>query len=317
MVAFAILVIIVAGGRAANKQRYEAPDSAGVSSSEPPGRSLNAPACLATGVEISGLLDDPRLGRTGILAQHPPSHVALRSARTGEPRSCGKAAASLGWATDAARPASIQSAVVYARSVDEAAGTLRDLRRQEWEDLGLAAVVMALSLAATQVLATLALPLLAGSLAVGGMGVRALWRRWDLVDRLSGEPDAYSIAEVLDCASREATWERRRGYASLIRSELRERPAYDARIEQVADELDALARELDDRRLELAPACAVACRRLVSDPAESALLDPSVPGEDLRASIRRIRFGFVPCSRTTPSAASRDQVGTARRQTAV
>jgi hypothetical protein len=37
--------------------------------------------------------------------------------------------------------------------------------------------------------------------------VRAVWRRWDLVDRLTGERDAYVISEVLAYASREATME--------------------------------------------------------------------------------------------------------------
>jgi hypothetical protein len=185
---------------------------------------------------------------------------------------------------------------MYARAVDEAAARLRELRREEWERFGLALVAMALALAAAQSHHTLTMPLFLGSLVVGALGVRTFWRRWDLVDRLSGEPDAHAIAEILDYASREATLERRRGYAVFIRRRLKDGAAYDTRLERVADELDGLACELEDSGLTLDPACAVACRRLVSDPAESALFDQAVPAEELLARIRRIRFGLTPAS---------------------
>jgi hypothetical protein len=181
---------------------------------------------------------------------------------------------------------------MYARAVDEAAARLRELRREEWEDFGVSLAAMALALVATQAHHALTMPLFLGSLVVGALGMRALWRRWDLVDRLSGEPDAYAIAEVLESASREATLDRRRGYAALIRRRVRDRSACDTRIALVADELDQLACELEDSGLALDPACAVACRRLVSDTAESALFDPTVSAEELLANIRRIRFGL-------------------------
>jgi hypothetical protein len=183
---------------------------------------------------------------------------------------------------------------MYARAVEEAAVRLRELRREGWEDFALAGAAMALALAAAQAHHTLTVPLFIGSLVVGGLGVRALWRRWDLVDRLSGERDAHAISEVLDYASREATPERRRGYAASIRHTMRERLAHNPRIARVGDELEGLARELEDSELTLDPACAVACRRLLTNPADSALFDPAVSAEDLLASIRRIRFGLNP-----------------------
>jgi hypothetical protein len=181
---------------------------------------------------------------------------------------------------------------MYARAVDEAAQRLRELRREERGDLWLAVGVMALALAAAEAHHPLALPLFSGSLTVGGLGLRALWRRWDLVDRLSGERDAYAIAEVLEYAAREATPERRRSYSTSIRRSIEDRSPYDVRIARVADELDGLARELEDETLTLDPACAVACRRLLNDPADGALLDSAVSAEDLLASIRRIRLGL-------------------------
>src|SRR5262249_56038091 len=91
------------------------------------------------------------------------------------------------------------------RGVDEAATRLRDLRREEWEDLGLGLVALALSLAASRFYPPLAIPLFVGGLAIGSLGVRALWRRWDLVDRLSGERAAFVIPDVFASASRATT----------------------------------------------------------------------------------------------------------------
>jgi hypothetical protein len=181
---------------------------------------------------------------------------------------------------------------MVARAVEEASTRLRELRRVEWEDLGLAAAALALSLAATRVYPPLAIPLFLGGLTVGALGVRAMWLRWDLVDRLSGEPDAYAIAEVRARGSREATMERRRSYAALIRTTLEARrvAAADA---AGADELAALAAELEDDRLALDPVAAVACRSLVTDLEPTRLPSASLPPDELRARVVRIRRGFA------------------------
>jgi hypothetical protein len=179
---------------------------------------------------------------------------------------------------------------MYARAVDDAASRLRQLRDEERGDLALAALALGLAVAATQVHPELAIPLFLGGLAVGVLGIGALWRRWDLLDRLSGERDAYVISEVRAFASREATMERRRSCAASIRGRLEE--PLEIRIALAADDLEALAAELDDPDLELDPACAVACVRLVSDVAESPLLNPSLPPEELRSRVGRIRSGF-------------------------
>ena len=76
---------------------------------------------------------------------------------------------------------------MHARAVDEGAAKLRALRHEEWEDLGLGAVAVALAVAATQIWPHLAVPLFVGGVVVGVKGVRAAWRRWDLVDRLAGQ----------------------------------------------------------------------------------------------------------------------------------
>jgi hypothetical protein len=175
---------------------------------------------------------------------------------------------------------------MVARTVDEASTRLRELRQAEWEDLGLAAVALGLSLVATRVYPPLALPLFLGGLAVAVLGVRAMWFHWDLVDRLSGDPDAYEIAEVRARAEREATMEKRRMYAALIRATVE-----DGELDEV-DELAALTFELEDESLALDPAAAVACMRLLTDVESSPLLDSSRPADELHARVVRIRAGF-------------------------
>jgi hypothetical protein len=186
---------------------------------------------------------------------------------------------------------------VYARAVDQADARLRELRQEERGELALAAAALAASVAATEVFPELAAPLFIGGLVVGMLGARTMWLRWDLLERLSWERDAHVISEVRALASREATMERRRSFAALVRGGLRETScASDARLLAVADELEALASELEDDDLTLEPASAVACARLLSDLPGSPLLNQSLPSEDLRSRVRQIRSGFTPRS---------------------
>jgi signal transduction histidine kinase len=192
---------------------------------------------------------------------------------------------------------------MYARAVDDAAARLHALRTEERGDLGLAVLALGLAVAATQVRPSLAAPLFVGGLGVGVLGLRALWRRWDLLERLAGERDAHVIPEVLAYATRETTMERRQTFAALVRAELR-RPetAVDARLAAVADELEALASELEDPGLALDPAAAVACMRLLSDVVASPLLNRACASEELRSRILQIRTGFSPLPRPQPAA---------------
>jgi hypothetical protein len=184
---------------------------------------------------------------------------------------------------------------MYARAIDDARARLHSLRCEGWEDLGLAAFALLLAVAATQLRPALALPLFVGGLAVGARGVRAVWRRWDLIERLAAESDAYVITEVREYALQQATLEKRRSFAALIRSRLPQSGIADETpLGTVADELGALASELDNETLVLDPAAAVSCARLLTDLDESPLLNPALPAADLRARIRRIRAGFEP-----------------------
>jgi hypothetical protein len=184
-----------------------------------------------------------------------------------------------------------------ARAVDDAAVRLRELRHEEWGDLGLAAVAVAVSVAAAQLGSALSLPLFTGGLFVGMRGIRALWRRWDLVERLAGEPDAYVISDVFARAQRDATMARRELCARGIRTWLDQSSGrYAERLSVARDDLEALADELEDRHLELDPACAVECSRLVTDRAFDRAADEELPPEEIRSRVYRIRAGF--CART-------------------
>ena len=186
---------------------------------------------------------------------------------------------------------------MYARAVDDASARLEELRHEEWQDLGLAALALGLALVATQTRTELAIPLFLGGILVGARGVRALWRRWDLLDRLAGDRDAHAIAEVRAYASREATMKKRHYFAAVIRGELAHpHPAVQARTSSLAEELAALVCELDDISLGLDPACAVACAQLVS-PAQSLLFNSALPPEELRSRVRQIRSGFTALDR--------------------
>lgn len=207
--------------------------------------------------------------------------------------------------------------VVYARAVDEAAARIRELRYEVWGDFGFAALATGLALIATHVFHELVAPLFVGGLAAFVLGVRALWRRWDLVDRLADHRDAYVISEVRSFALRETTMDRRHSFAALIRGRLEQpAPALEARIAAEAEELDALASELDDDTLALDPAWAVACARLLSDVVCSPLLNPAVPSQQLRSRVCGIRSGFEP-RRLVAGPAEKPHVGSVRHTDAV
>jgi hypothetical protein len=179
---------------------------------------------------------------------------------------------------------------MVARAVDDAGARLRDLRREEWADGGVAAAAFALALAASAVRPALALPLLAGGLFVAGRGVVVDWRRWDLLDRLVVEADAHAIPEVRERAELEASMVNRHRLSCVIRSRIAR--ADEPRIVANSDELATLAEELLDPQLVLDPACAAACSRLLTDEVTSPLINSTLPPEDARSRLLQIRSGF-------------------------
>jgi hypothetical protein len=143
---------------------------------------------------------------------------------------------------------------MYARAIDEAETRLLELRHEEQYQLGLSALALAASLAMTAIYAPVVLPLFVAGLAVGMLGMRTFWQRWDIVDRLADERDAYVIPEVLSYAARDVCMERRSNSAALVRSWLcTAAVASNSPILAQAEELEALACELEDRDLVLDP----------------------------------------------------------------
>ena len=180
---------------------------------------------------------------------------------------------------------------MHARAVEDFERRLVELHHDEFQDVGLGGAALAASLAATAVSPPLAMPLFVGGIAVGALGIRAIWRHWDLVDRLADDRDAYTIPEVRDYAAREARIERRAYYAALVRSWTRTPQPW---IAEITDELDELAHDLEDEALELDPVAAIACRRLLTEPAGSPLFHEVHGAADLRSRIAQIRAGFQP-----------------------
>jgi hypothetical protein len=182
-----------------------------------------------------------------------------------------------------------------ARAIDESETRLGRLRRTEWESFALGLPLLVAAVVASQLHPSSAPALFFGGLTAMIIGVRAEWRRWELLDRLVGERDAYSIPEVRARAQREASQERRHDRAIAVRL-LLDAPGTRVadRIADSAEELSALARELDDEDLDLEPAAAVACARLFADPVNSPLLNAAAHADDVRSRVRQIRSGFNP-----------------------
>jgi hypothetical protein len=85
---------------------------------------------------------------------------------------------------------------MHARALEQSAAELHDLHRAEWQDLSVAALFLAAAVAASVLLPSVALPLLVGGLLATARAVVAIWRHWNLLDRLVGERDAQMIPEV-------------------------------------------------------------------------------------------------------------------------
>lgn len=195
----------------------------------------------------------------------------------------------------------VQTDDMYARQVEEQSTELDELKHDELELVGLTVLCFGLALVGHGRPAV-ALPLLAAGLGGAFLAMRAFWRRWDLVDRLLLEREAYLIEEVGRRARNCAELGNRCALADSIRWRLENASALrdsGGRLHRIAPELAELACELDDESLELDPLRAVECERLLTDGATSPLVDGVTPVEDVLAHVRRIRGGFTPRGRAS------------------
>jgi hypothetical protein len=170
------------------------------------------------------------------------------------------------------------------------------LRRDEVHQLALGAIALGASLAMTAIHRPLVFPLFVGGMALWLLGIRSIWRHWDLVDRLADDRDAYVIPHVRRYAARDARMPRRRANAKSLRGW-----ASQEDLAELGSELERLARDLENADLELSPASAIACRRLLTDPTVSPLLN-GASAEDVLGTIVQIETGFS-TQRETPGPA--------------
>jgi hypothetical protein len=185
------------------------------------------------------------------------------------------------------------SGFVQTHALIEAETRLAELRRDELQQLGLGALALGASLAMTAAYEPLVGPLFVGGMAMWLLGIRSLWRHWDLVDRLADDRDAYVISAVRAYAARDARMDRRHANAASLRFW-----ASQPDVTEDVGELEQLARDLDDADLDLSPASAIVCRRLLTDPTVSPLLNGSLAG-NLHDTIVEIERGFSAGPKTT------------------
>ena len=184
---------------------------------------------------------------------------------------------------------------MYARQVEEQSTELRALKHDERELTVLTVLCFGLALAAHGK-QTIALPFLVAGMSGAALAVRALWRRWDLVDRLLLIREAYSIDEVRIRAEHAALLENRQLLASSIRWQLEHFADFmepSGRFWGIAPELAALASDLEDKTRALDPLRAVECERLLRGGLTSLLVDDTASAEDTLAQVHRIRAGFA------------------------
>jgi hypothetical protein len=150
-------------------------------------------------------------------------------------------------------------------------------------------------LAAAALDASLWLPLLgvAAGLVLAA-AVRFAQRR-GVVDRLALDPAAYRIRAV-DRHGRRAAGRRQREMLAARLESLAHGPesyplVIPERVEMYRGDLEDLIRRLGCAEADMSPPQAVACRRLLTRCAESALYNAHLPAEDLGAALRRIRDG--------------------------
>jgi len=186
---------------------------------------------------------------------------------------------------------------VDARSVERFDREVTVRSRQEFSDAAAALLIGALAGLAFTFASALGFALAFGSVVALGLALVAGLKRHFLIERLTLDRDAYAIEAV---RSRGRRLTSRRARKRLSQS-LRTLPA-DAsqrtscvppdRVAAFAADIDEIARELEQPETDVDPVSAAACLRLLTHGADSPLLNPDLPIEDLRAALMRIRGGI-------------------------
>jgi hypothetical protein len=189
--------------------------------------------------------------------------------------------------------------VVDARSIEQFEREVTVQSRHEFADAGLALLIGALAGLAILIDTRLAFALVGGAAFALVLALVAALKRRSLIHRLTLERDAYVIPAVRRYGRRLTRQRARkrlsRSLTSLVADPWRSAPyVVPTRVVAFADDLEEIARELGEADTEVDPVCAAACLRLLTEGANSPLLNPALPVEDLRAALMRIRNGIHP-----------------------
>lgn len=183
------------------------------------------------------------------------------------------------------------------RAAEHAAERVERARQFFHHAVAVAALTLAAAAASSIELPTATFPLaiLAALEMVVVMG--AFYSQRDLIQRLALDPDASRVPSVQRYHARLVTQPARARLAASINSLIADARLPHAiclsdRVALVEDQLRWLARELTTPEVPVQPRSLVACLRLLTHGVESPLFNPSVPIEQLQATLLRIRFGF-------------------------
>jgi hypothetical protein len=171
------------------------------------------------------------------------------------------------------------------------------LRWARWLVLDAAVVALAAAWAG------LSAPGLAAALGVGAIALLALaagvWGyRRELIGKLAIHPSAYVIPEVADYGAKSATPARLTSLSAWLREAVASCSDqtgfyYKDRVFTFRREIIELAAELEAPGARMSPPSAVECARLLTRTVDSPLYNHSVPPENLKAAIFRIRAGIT------------------------
>jgi hypothetical protein len=181
------------------------------------------------------------------------------------------------------------------REVEQAAARLARRRVQGWLLRGGGTAVLVAAFAVRGGGTALEAGLLGlAALVVGTDLVRAARMRMT-IERLALEPEAYTIEAVRQFGARATSPSQCELLATRLRdiiAHATEQPLLPERVEAYQSQIAELSVRLERPGARLGAPEAVACRRLLTRCAESALYNRRIPAEDLGAALSRIAAGI-------------------------
>ncbi|HEX4010480.1 MAG TPA: hypothetical protein VHX62_10750 [Solirubrobacteraceae bacterium] len=181
------------------------------------------------------------------------------------------------------------------REVEQAAARLARMRVQGWCLRGGGSAVLVAAFAVRGGGAPLQAVLLALAALIAGTDLVRAARVRMMIERLALVPEAYAIGAVRQFGTRAASPSQCELLAMRLRdiiAHAAEQPLVPERVAAYQSEIEELSVRLGRPGARLGPPEAVACRRLLTRCAESALYNRRIPAEDLGTALRRIAAGI-------------------------